>query len=741
MSRKDSLLYSLKICKTAEVRIAALISLTTFYLDESEGNESTPDSTGIYFNLTRNAVKESGTFQDHTDLKLLEGKIDLRYGRVLKAKTIYDEVFKLYTKSGRPDKAALVAYDYADRADHSIPYEENLKNFQHVLSLFEKTKNKNLQEELRIKIIDNSSATGHLDFSEKELYKLIEFYEANGIHKKYIAYEKLASLHAVNGDPDKELDCGLQMLKSFQEVYDPGWADFYYHRMAMIYRDLSQYKNSLFWAKKALLVCHDKEMLFILHSLITNLLLKTNKPGEALRLFKATHYNFTDTAGDYNRLAARIYGDCYTALKQYEKAEFYYLEMLKYQKMDPYNREHFYNANYTLGEFYVHTGRYDKGRIYLNKVLKMDKGIVPVVFLRNINYLLSVADSASGNFKGALQYFQDYKILNDSIFNIAKSKQITDIQLRYNVKGKDKDILIKAKDIALLKKQALLKETQLQNVKSSRKLTVAAIVVLLLLLGGLYGRSKFKQRLTDQLRTSREEINGKNKVLINLISEKDALLAEKDSLITEKEWLIREIHHRVKNNLQITISLLNLQSAYISNESALEAIRNSQMRMHSMSLIHQKLYQSQGMTFINSTDYIYELMNYLKESYSGHSNIAYVLNVQSAEIDVSQAVPVGLIINEAVTNAVKYAFPDGRRGSIAISFHQDADHQYHLLMTDDGVGLPAGFHLTSANTLGMNLMKGLSYQLNGDIRIENNNGTQISIHFKPIEVISEEHRI
>jgi two-component sensor histidine kinase len=189
------------------------------------------------------------------------------------------------------------------------------------------------------------------------------------------------------------------------------------------------------------------------------------------------------------------------------------------------------------------------------------------------------------------------------------------------------------------------------------------------------------------------------------------LLKEKDGLLTEKEWLLKEIHHRVKNNLQVVMSLLNSQAAYLSDDTALSAIKESQHRVHTMALIHQKLYQSEQIACVDMPSYINEVVGYLQESYSHPRQILFKLNVEPIELDVTQAVPLGLIINEAIINAFKYAFPGGASGTVALSLHRLGESTFQLTISDDGIGLPAGYDPARSRSLGMTLMHGFSGQL------------------------------
>jgi len=200
-------------------------------------------------------------------------------------------------------------------------------------------------------------------------------------------------------------------------------------------------------------------------------------------------------------------------------------------------------------------------------------------------------------------------------------------------------------------------------------------------------------------------------------------------LVNEKDWLVKEIHHRVKNNLQIVMSLLNSQSAYIDNESALVAIHDSQHRVHAMSLIHQKLYNSENISSIDISLYIREMVSYLSESFNIGQRIRFEFAIDSLEMDVSQAVPLGLILNEAITNSIKYAFPDGRNGVIAISLSNTTPNHYLLSISDNGIGMPPQSGNKKPGSLGMSLMKGLSEDLDGALSIESNSGTTIKISF------------
>lgn len=207
-----------------------------------------------------------------------------------------------------------------------------------------------------------------------------------------------------------------------------------------------------------------------------------------------------------------------------------------------------------------------------------------------------------------------------------------------------------------------------------------------------------------------------------------------NALLQEKEWLLQEVHHRVRNNLQIVISLLNTQSAYLDNEDAIRAIRNSQNRMYAMSLIHHKLYQPENISAIDMPWYIRELMEYMRQTFETGSRIDFLLDAECVKLDIVQAIPVGLILNEALSNAIKYAFTDRLNGTVTVALTQSEDNRCELTVADNGTGLPLGFNTATKHSLGINLMRGLTEQLDGVMEMQNNHGLIVHITF-PIQTL------
>ena len=199
--------------------------------------------------------------------------------------------------------------------------------------------------------------------------------------------------------------------------------------------------------------------------------------------------------------------------------------------------------------------------------------------------------------------------------------------------------------------------------------------------------------------------------------------------LREKETLLREIHHRVKNNLQVVSSLLSLQSGYLQDGQALDIFKASQNRVNTIALIHTKLYQSENLTEIDYADFIKDLADSLLKAYGRDAaSIKVQTDVHDVSLDIDLAIPCGLILNELITNAFKHAFPGKKDGEIRISMHKDGDG-FILKVADNGVGFLTGVDFGNTESLGLQLVTILVKQLQGSIDIEEDGGTMFIVTF------------
>lgn len=275
-----------------------------------------------------------------------------------------------------------------------------------------------------------------------------------------------------------------------------------------------------------------------------------------------------------------------------------------------------------------------------------------------------------GNPGAAIRVLRQYVHHHDSVLNIQRTQHIAELETRYETETKEATIAAQKQDLLDARMRFWL---------------IAALLALALAGGGMF------YRLARQLRKRN----------------------------AEKEILIKEIHHRVKNNLQILSSLLHLQSRQITDAAALDAVREGQNRVDAMGLIHQKLYMGDNVAAVSMPEYLQDLGNTLLDSFGLHDERVHIrYTVQPLLLDVDTAIPLGLIINELVTNALKYAFPEGREGTVEIALWKDEAGKLNLKVADNGVGTVATPDLKGSTSFGTNLVQMLSKKLKGTPQVE-----------------------
>jgi PAS domain S-box-containing protein len=204
--------------------------------------------------------------------------------------------------------------------------------------------------------------------------------------------------------------------------------------------------------------------------------------------------------------------------------------------------------------------------------------------------------------------------------------------------------------------------------------------------------------------------------------------------LAEKDVLIKEIHHRVKNNLQVISSLLNLQSRFLKHPDDVDLIKESQRRIRSMALIHERLYQSRSLARIEFASYAKRLVeNLVASNLRGGQRIGLTTDLEEVYLDIQTATPLGLIVNELVMNALKHGFPDGRAGAIRLGLRVDAEGRIEMKVGDDGVGLPLGLDIRAADSMGMQIVGMLTDQLEGLLEIDRTAGTEFRLTFRELK--------
>lgn len=485
----------------------------------------------------------------------------------------------------------------------------------------------------------------------------------------------------------------------------------FYTRLGATYLALGKQEDAMELFKKGFEKRTRETHLFWYKSVfyLTTQLADLGRPAEAIGVLHEVTNDIPPVTAWEKAQVLTTYGFCYQKLNKYKEADRNYQEYFALLKEDPYldAAGEMSDTHIEIGRFYLSHREVDKARMFLDMIFPEKNSAVGTV--ADKEYMLFKIDSMAGDYRSAMNRYMLYKRFDDSSRAMEQREKFDELTIRYGAEKKDRDIKILEQDKKI---QAGL----LSQEKTTRYWILGGLALLLVIVGLLVYNVNLKQRTNRKLNRQRKEIEGQNLTL--------------HQLVKEKEWLLKEIHHRVKNNLQVVMSLLNSQSVFIDNDVALTAIKDSQHRVHAMSLIHQKLFNSDNMSSIDMSVYIRELVSYLSDSFSTGQRIRFELDIDALEMDVSQAVPVGLILNEAITNSIKYAFPDGRDGVISVSLRKTVEDRLLLGVSDNGVGMPKDYDGEKQGSLGMRLMQGLSEDLEGHFSISGDNGTRIMISFE-----------
>ncbi|QES90080.1 histidine kinase dimerization/phosphoacceptor domain -containing protein [Rhizosphaericola mali] len=552
----------------------------------------------------------------------------------------------------------------------------------------------------------SDSAIHVLDYS-LDLYKKVNYKRLQGVYSLYgQAYNLMNQFGA-------SLKFNLLAARIGEEQKDEGpLMATIYNRLGLIYFNIGYYNQAMDYFNKGLRIAKidkDTVAIILLQNNITDGLYKKNEFRKALQLLNVTSKlePLKDTLDVFHN--ACFYFKILVGLKDFSNANYYFL---KVQHLLPANAVSSTNKLYgTLISinYLQESNQYSLVNSYLNMAKSlMNKLPFSVSNNKQFEFFSYKYDSAFGNFKGALEHYKNFKLASDSAFNINKVREFDQLEVQSEHDRLDQDI------------QFLMQKNQLNNAllnqeKNQKNIFLISLFVFLLLSALLFLLYRNKLKSNIVLEQKQAEINERNLQL--------------STFIKEKEWLLKEVHHRVKNNLQIVISLLNSQLNFLKDAEAIAAIKSSQQRMYAISLIHQLLYQDEKLGQVEICSYIKELVAHLKTTFDDHINIRFDLHCQHLLLDVVQAVPLGLILNEAVSNAVKYAFPNKTTGIIEISLQSLSEKQYLLSVQDNGIGMADNINYNS--TLGMNLMHGLAGQLGGELNVENkHDGVLLRVNFK-----------
>ena len=508
-----------------------------------------------------------------------------------------------------------------------------------------------------------------------------------------LLYTQLGYIYERKGNILKAADFAFECKRIGTELNDKRAIAQAYSDLSNLYWKFSDFEKGLDLGLKSISYFEqrnvkDMDYDFVLY-VVGNNLLNLQKYQEALVYFKKAisigeQYGFYNNLSDINISLV----DLYTELNEYDEAYLAGQEAVKYANLID-NDFLLMRSWLAMGRLNLLQGKYEEAIDLLKQSLHVatpefgDKFVLSVLHNR-----LGKAYHGSHNYKDAIEAFNVYDSLKRQVFDDNSKQRMALLEYEFDLEAKETTII------------GMEERIKKQNSKESLITIIAGLLLILLMV--LYVTYQNNKKKNTQLESQNEE----------------------------KEFLLKEIHHRVKNNLGIVSSLLDLQADKIKDPKIIAAIEESRNRVYSMSMIHQKLYQGTNLSTIEMREYLIDLSKHILDSYGSEHRIEYIYDLEAMQLDVDSAIPIGLIVNELLTNSFKHAFPEDREGFVYITCQHMAQDRILLEVADNGIGL-LEFHKEDdqGRGFGTQLIDLLIQQLDGSIMTISGEGTKIRMEF------------
>jgi len=705
----DSLLASLKKGKSDTYRLDIYLKVAQSYIFRPGENKDDLDTALDYIHRAATLNKKVGSADADAFQMLLRSQIARERGQTTAGKQMAEvAVNRLRTGS---DKFYLgTAYFCLSNYYHWGNPAENAEQRQLVelaATAYQQTGNSQqladcLKQLADLYVLNNERAKA-IDILKRslEIYQAINYTSLQGV---YILY---SNIYYTDGSYKQALNYGLMALRNARFREDSTMSLCQVNNYIGITLDrLNEGSKAMSYYEAALRIAeryNDNDAALQLLANIVQSYIDQKKPDEALAFLRRFPKKYLVPGMDESYFYAPIsYLIVYDKLMRYSLVRIYcdqILQLMKVHRVSGKMQHRFYGI---LIRHYLQSGQQNLANQYLGALDSLSRQIGDPNGIREDYYLKFQRDTTRGDYRSASTNLLKYQTMSDFLLGEPVIRQIKQLEVEYEMDRNQHDL-------TTLSHQYQLEQHQLARVRRIRNITIGGVGLLMVIIIALLYRQNVRNRESNKI-----------------ILQKDDQLQH---LLTEKEWLTKEIHHRIKNNLHTVSSLLEIQSSYLKNKDALSAIKDSQHRIDSMSIIHQILYQSDTLSTIHMSEYIYELVEYLRESYGIREDIAFSLQIEPIELGHASAITLGLILHEAITNAIKFAFPEKRNAKIAISLGYLSGSKIQLKVADNGRGLPADFDANASDSMGMELIQGLTDDLAGSLSIESNNGTEIMVIF------------
>lgn len=524
---------------------------------------------------------------------------------------------------------------------------------------------------------------------------------------------KLASLYKQAGDFGKAKELAIKGIEwsdslSFDEGLGRGYALLgHCYALEKDYdKAIPAYKKSIIWLKRI----NDHKGLSYARIGLGNVLYYDDNIEGAEKEFKLAS-SILDSLGDSSDKAGVIVslGNLAREKEDYVLANERYLKA--YKLFEDANRPDMMSlVAYNIGDCFLLQEHYVGAEIFYTKSLDYAKLINSPEDIKYGYLGLSKLYKEWGKFEKAYEHRDRYHAIKDSLRELAFESEVSALEVKFEKEETRKELEVAREQLALSNKT-------LDAEKVLRWILIAGGVILSLLSVLLYVYWRKSRLVNRQLQAKSHSIIIKNKVI--------------DASLKEKELLLKEVHHRVKNNLQMISSLLNLQAKKLRSKSAIQALEESKNRVQAIALIHKSLYQDEQLAEVNLREYITDLVKYQKQLRTSSTlEIKFQEEVCDRSINLDTAVPFGLILSELISNSCKHAFPENHINPlVSIEVRCLGEGKFKLLYSDNGTGMLTNDDELAEKSLGVEIIEALVDQLEGDLKLTSENGTRYQIHF------------
>src|SRR6218665_20478 len=647
--KEKALHKNLKNSKSNVKRIEFLLNLSLHHLEKSRDLNfpKSSDSAFYYsakaYNISKSIRYEQGIGETYIAYSILYHEI----GEYDKAEKYALAAVGLFLKK-KSDFYLGNAYQVLMCSKEEVrDFEETVKIGYQAKKAYHAAGSKKNEADMCTDIAYFLMGAAKLEQASKVMDEAVKLYKEAKYERLQNVYSTLCIINNQLGRNEKAIEYAIKAMNTAEKLNDTsGMVIEVYNYSGLAFLAVKNREKALECFQTAYRISkkyNDKGMTALISSNIIEILIKFGRINEAIPYLNDLEGKISQfpEADKLEPMAVLVKANI--KMGRLGKAEKYLEKVIAFSGGLPPNDIRQIPLYTSLIDYNFSTKKYPVARKYADKYKELAINFKNPKRLMDVYHVLFRIDSAENKFISAMKNYKLERIYSDSLMNEAKNKEIAELEVKYDINKKDKELKKNQEKNRVLSLQSSLQKTQLEKANLIKNISLGGFIAFLIVFIILYSSYKIKQKTNRILESQKNEINQQNATL--------------QKLVTEKEWLLKEIHHRVKNNLQMVMSLLNAQSFYLKDDVAMSAIKESQHRIHSMSLIHKKLYQSENVLSIDMKTYIKELIEYCKDNFDTGQRIQFVTDIDSIELYSTQAVPLGLILNEVITNSIKHAFP------------------------------------------------------------------------------------